>query len=43
MDKKEVLKKVAEENVKYILLQFSDIYGMVKSITIPVNLSLIHI
>ncbi len=37
MDKKEVLKKVAEENVKYILLQFSDIYGMVKSITIPVN------
>jgi len=37
MDKKEVLKKVAEKNVKYILLQFSDIYGMVKSITIPVN------
>jgi glutamine synthetase len=37
MDKKEVLKKVAEEKVKYILLQFSDIYGMVKSITIPVN------
>ena len=37
MDKKDVLKKVAEENVKYILLQFSDIYGMVKSITIPVN------
>ncbi len=37
MDKKDVLKKVAEENVKYILLQFSDIYGVVKSITIPVN------
>jgi len=37
MDKKDVLKKVQEEKVKYILLQFSDIYGVVKSITIPVN------
>ncbi|TSA26839.1 glutamine synthetase [bacterium] len=37
MDKKDVLKKVKEENVKYILLQFSDMYGVVKSITIPVN------
>ncbi len=37
MDKKDVLKQVKEENIKYILLQFSDIYGVVKSITIPVN------
>ncbi len=37
MDKKDVLKQVKEENVKYILLQFSDIYGVVKSITIPIN------
>ncbi|HEX37981.1 MAG TPA: glutamine synthetase [Candidatus Cloacimonetes bacterium] len=37
MDKHNVLKKVEEEKVKFILLQFSDIYGVVKSITIPVN------
>ncbi len=37
MDKHDVLKRVEKENVKFILLQFSDIYGVVKSITIPVN------
>jgi len=37
MDKHDVLKRVEKEKVKFILLQFSDIYGVVKSITIPVN------
>ncbi len=31
----EILKKVEKENVKYISLQFSDIMGLVKSVTIP--------
>ncbi|MFH2020879.1 MAG: type I glutamate--ammonia ligase [archaeon] len=33
----EILERVKQDKVKYILLQFSDINGMVKNITIPVS------
>ena len=35
MKKEEILERIKEDEVKYILLQFSDINGNVKSITIP--------
>ncbi|MFH1713290.1 MAG: type I glutamate--ammonia ligase [Candidatus Jacksonbacteria bacterium] len=35
MDNKTVLDKVKEDNVKFVILQFSDIHGLPKSFTIP--------
>lgn len=32
-----VLRRIAEENVKFINLQFTDVVGMVKSVAIPAN------
>ncbi len=34
----EILKNIKNDNVKFIQLQFTDLYGIVKSLTIPVNL-----
>ncbi|MBW2984659.1 glutamine synthetase family protein [Candidatus Woesearchaeota archaeon] len=34
---KQVLDKAAEDNVKFIQLQFTDLHGMVKSVNIPVE------
>ncbi|MEJ2606281.1 MAG: glutamine synthetase beta-grasp domain-containing protein [Anaerolineales bacterium] len=34
---KEVLKKVKEDNVKYVCLQFTDVTGAVKSVDIPAS------
>jgi glutamine synthetase len=36
MEKKELLARVKEDNVKFISLQFTDVTGMVKSVDIPV-------
>lgn len=33
----EILKKVKEDNVKFVQLQFSDILGIVKNLTIGVK------
>ena len=35
MTEKEILEKVKEDNVKFISLQFTDVYGAVKSVDIP--------
>ncbi|MEA2038096.1 MAG: type I glutamate--ammonia ligase [Nanoarchaeota archaeon] len=35
MDAKEILEKVGKDNVKFIQLQFTDIHGSIKSVTIP--------
>jgi len=35
MDQKEILKRVVEDNVKFISLQFTDVTGAVKSVDIP--------
>ena len=35
MDKEQIFEQIKKDNVKFILLQFSDIYGIVKSVTIP--------
>ena len=37
METQEVLKKIAKDDVKFIQLQFTDLYGTVKSLTIPVK------
>jgi len=37
MDGKELLKKVKEDNVKFISLQFTDVMGAVKSVDMPVR------
>ena len=37
MDKKELLNKIKEDNVKFISLQFSDVTGTVKSVDMPVR------
>jgi glutamine synthetase len=37
MDRKDILEKVKKDNVKFISLQFSDIMGLVKSVTLPVG------
>src|SRR5512141_1468482 len=37
MDKKDLLKRVKEENVKFVSLQFSDVTGAVKSVDMPVR------
>ena len=37
MDKEQIMKTVAEENVKFIRLQFTDIMGVMKSISITVD------
>src|SRR5512140_1607085 len=37
MDTKDLLKRVKEENVKFISLQFSDVTGAVKSVDMPVR------
>lgn len=37
MKKEDIWKLIKEKNVKFIQLQFSDLYGIVKSLTIPVN------
>ena len=35
MEIKQIIKQIEEDKVKFILLQFSDIYGTAKSLTIP--------
>lgn len=37
MTNEEIFKRFKEDNVKYIQLQFTDLYGMVKSLTIPAS------
>jgi glutamine synthetase len=37
MDAKDLIKKVKEDDVKFISLQFSDVTGAVKSVDMPVN------
>ena len=37
MEIKEVLEQVKKDNVKFIQLQFTDILGIVKNVTIPVQ------
>src|SRR5215212_7392560 len=37
MDTKDLLKRVKEENVKFVSLQFSDVTGAVKSVDMPVR------
>lgn len=37
MDAKDLLKRVKEDNVKFIALQFTDVTGAVKSVDIPVS------
>ncbi|MBW8012623.1 MAG: type I glutamate--ammonia ligase [Chloroflexi bacterium] len=37
MDNKEFLKKVKEDNVKFVSLQFTDVVGAVKSVDIPTD------
>lgn len=36
-DKKEILKKVKEDKVKFVQLQFTDLHGIIKSVTITVE------
>ncbi|MBD3203598.1 glutamine synthetase [Candidatus Woesearchaeota archaeon] len=36
MDKEKLLEKVKKDNIKFVNLQFSDMMGIVKSVTIPV-------
>ena len=35
--KKQILKTIEEENVKYIRLQFTDITGTIKNVEVPVS------
>ena len=37
MDAKDLVKKVKEDNVKFISLQFTDVMGSVKSVDMPVR------
>jgi glutamine synthetase len=37
MDKKDLIKRVKEDNVKFISLQFTDVMGSVKSVDMPVR------
>jgi len=37
MDKKDLLEKVREDNVRFVSLQFTDVTGVVKSVDMPVN------
>ncbi len=37
MDTKDLVKRVKEENVKFVSLQFSDVTGAVKSVDMPVR------
>ena len=37
MDAKDLLKKVKEDNVKFISLQFTDVMGAVKSLDMPIR------
>jgi glutamine synthetase len=37
MDSNELLKKVKEDNVKFVSLQFSDVTGAVKSVDMPIS------
>lgn len=37
MDAKDLLKRVKEDNVKFVSLQFTDVVGQVKSVDIPVD------
>ena len=37
MDKKEILERVKEDDVKFISFQFSDVTGKVKSVEAPVE------
>ncbi|MFC1768840.1 type I glutamate--ammonia ligase [Nanoarchaeota archaeon] len=37
MDEKTVLEKAKEDNVKFVQLQFTDLHGMIKSVTIPIE------
>ena len=35
--KEQIMEKVKEENVRYIRLQFTDLFGTVKNVEIPVS------
>ena len=35
--REDILKKIKEENVKYIRLQFTDITGTIKNVEVPVS------
>ena len=35
--KEDILKRIKEENVKYIRLQFTDITGTIKNVEVPVS------
>ena len=37
MDAKDLLKRVKEDNVKFVSLQFTDVVGAVKSVDMPVE------
>lgn len=37
ISRKQILQKVKEENVRFIRLQFSDLFGQIKNVEIPVN------
>lgn len=37
MNEKEVLEKISQDKVKFVHLQFTDLHGMVKAVTIPVE------
>ena len=37
MDSKDLLKRVKEDDIKFISLQFSDVTGAVKSVDMPIN------
>ena len=37
MDNKELLKRVKEDNVKFLSLQFTDVLGSVKSVDMPIR------
>ena len=34
--KEQIMEKVKEENVRYIRLQFTDLFGTIKNVEIPV-------
>lgn len=37
MDVKDLIKKVKEDNVKFLSLQFTDVLGAVKSVDMPIR------
>ena len=37
MDSKDVLKRIKEDDVKFVSLQFTDVTGTVKSVDMPIE------